>query len=31
LLPEESENLGLLALLLLHDSRRDARVYDCSW
>jgi len=28
LLPEESENLGLLALLLLHDSRRDARVYD---
>jgi len=26
LLPEEAENLGLLALMLLHDSRRDARV-----
>jgi RNA polymerase sigma-70 factor (ECF subfamily) len=26
LMPEESENLGLLALMLLHDSRRDARV-----
>jgi RNA polymerase sigma-70 factor, ECF subfamily len=26
LLPSESENLGLLALMLLHDSRRDARV-----
>src|SRR5437763_7233592 len=26
LLPDESENLGLLALMLLHDSRRDARV-----
>jgi RNA polymerase sigma-70 factor (ECF subfamily) len=26
LLPNESENLGLLALMLLHDSRRDARV-----
>jgi RNA polymerase sigma-70 factor (ECF subfamily) len=26
LLPEEPENLGLLALMLLHDSRRDARV-----
>ncbi len=25
LLPEEPENLGLLALMLLHDSRRDAR------
>src|SRR6516225_2282805 len=25
LLPQEPENLGLLALLLLHDSRRDAR------
>jgi len=28
LLPRESENLGLLALMLLHDSRRDARVSD---
>jgi RNA polymerase sigma-70 factor (ECF subfamily) len=28
LLPGESENLGLLALMLLHDSRRDARVRD---
>jgi RNA polymerase sigma-70 factor (ECF subfamily) len=26
LLPDEPENLGLLALLLLHDSRRHARV-----
>jgi RNA polymerase sigma-70 factor, ECF subfamily len=26
LLPKESENLGLLALMLLHDSRRDARI-----
>lgn len=26
LLPEEAENLGLLALMLLHDSRRLARV-----
>jgi RNA polymerase sigma-70 factor (ECF subfamily) len=26
LLPKEPENLGLLALMLLHDSRRDARV-----
>jgi RNA polymerase sigma-70 factor, ECF subfamily len=26
LMPQESENLGLLALMLLHDSRRDARV-----
>src|SRR5258708_31826597 len=26
LLPDEVENLGLLALMLLHDSRRDARV-----
>ncbi len=26
LMPNESENLGLLALMLLHDSRRDARV-----
>src|SRR5260221_6976420 len=26
LLPDESENLGLLALMLLHDSRRDARM-----
>jgi len=26
LLPTESENLGLLALMLLHDSRRNARV-----
>ena len=26
LLPEEPENLGLLALMLLHDSRRAARV-----
>ena len=28
LLPEEPENLGLLALMLLHDSRRKARVSD---
>jgi len=28
LLPDEAENLGLLALMLLHDSRRDARVRD---
>jgi RNA polymerase sigma-70 factor, ECF subfamily len=28
LLPDESENLGLLALMLLHDSRRHARVQD---
>jgi RNA polymerase sigma-70 factor (ECF subfamily) len=27
LLPDESENLGLLALMLLHDSRRHARVH----
>jgi RNA polymerase sigma-70 factor, ECF subfamily len=26
LLPKEPENLGLLALMLLHDSRRDARI-----
>jgi RNA polymerase sigma-70 factor, ECF subfamily len=26
LMPNELENLGLLALMLLHDSRRDARV-----
>ena len=26
LMPEEAENLGLLALMLLHDSRRHARV-----
>jgi RNA polymerase sigma-70 factor (ECF subfamily) len=26
LLPDEPENLGLLALMLLHDSRRNARV-----
>src|SRR5487761_9952 len=26
LMPQEGENLGLLALMLLHDSRRDARV-----
>jgi RNA polymerase sigma-70 factor, ECF subfamily len=26
LLPEEPENLGLLALMLLHDSRRDTRM-----
>src|SRR5580693_713912 len=28
LLPNEAENLGLLALMLLHDSRRYARVSD---
>jgi RNA polymerase sigma-70 factor (ECF subfamily) len=28
LLPSESENIGLLALMLLQDSRRDARVID---
>ena len=28
LLADESENLGLLALMLLHDSRRLARVHD---
>jgi RNA polymerase sigma-70 factor (ECF subfamily) len=28
LLPGEPENLGLLALMLLHDSRRHARVHD---
>jgi RNA polymerase sigma-70 factor (ECF subfamily) len=28
LLPREAENLGLLALMLLHHSRRDARVRD---
>jgi RNA polymerase sigma-70 factor (ECF subfamily) len=28
LMPDEPEALGLLALLLLHDSRRDARVDD---
>ncbi len=26
LMPQEAENLGLLALMLLHDSRRDARL-----
>ena len=26
LLPDDPENLGLLALMLLHDSRRDARI-----
>ena len=26
LMPRDSENLGLLALMLLHDSRRDSRV-----
>lgn len=26
LMPQEGENLGLLALMLLHDSRREARV-----
>jgi RNA polymerase sigma-70 factor (ECF subfamily) len=29
LLPHEPENLGLLALMLLQDSRRRARVNDC--
>jgi RNA polymerase sigma-70 factor (ECF subfamily) len=28
LMPNEPENSGLLALMLLHDSRRDARVND---
>jgi RNA polymerase sigma factor (sigma-70 family) len=28
LMPDESEVLGLLALMLLHDSRREARVVD---
>jgi RNA polymerase sigma-70 factor (ECF subfamily) len=28
LMPDEPENSGLLALMLLHDSRRDARVND---
>lgn len=28
LLPEEPEAHGLLAMMLLHDSRRDARVHD---
>jgi len=28
LLPQESENIGLLALMLLQDSRREARVID---
>ncbi len=28
LLPEEPENIGLLALMLLHDSRREARVNE---
>ncbi len=28
LLPDDAENLGLLALMLLHNSRRDARVQD---
>jgi RNA polymerase sigma-70 factor (ECF subfamily) len=28
LLPAEAENLGLLALMLLHDSRRDTRLKD---
>jgi RNA polymerase sigma-70 factor (ECF subfamily) len=28
LLPGEAENLGLLALMLLHDSRREARIGD---
>jgi RNA polymerase sigma-70 factor (ECF subfamily) len=28
LLPDEPEPMGLLALMLLHDSRRDARVTD---
>lgn len=28
LLPNEPENLGLLALMLLHDSRRDARINE---
>jgi RNA polymerase sigma-70 factor (ECF subfamily) len=28
LLPRESESIGLLALMLLHDSRRDARIVN---
>ncbi len=28
LLPEEPEGIGLLALMLLHDSRREARIVD---
>jgi len=28
LLPDQSENIGLLALMLLHDSRRHARVHN---
>ena len=28
LLPDEAESLGLLALMLLHDSRRDARIVN---
>jgi RNA polymerase sigma-70 factor, ECF subfamily len=28
LMPDEPESLGLLALMILHDSRRDARVND---
>jgi RNA polymerase sigma-70 factor (ECF subfamily) len=28
LMPDEAEVLGLLALMLLHDSRRDARIRD---
>ena len=28
LMPKESENLGLLALMLIHDSRRNARVVN---
>ena len=28
LLPDEAENLGLLALMLLHHSRRDARIQE---
>lgn len=32
LLPDDAETLGLLALMLLHDARRDARVTaDGSW
>jgi RNA polymerase sigma-70 factor (ECF subfamily) len=29
LLPQDAENMGLLALMLLHDSRRNARVVEC--
>jgi RNA polymerase sigma-70 factor (ECF subfamily) len=28
LMPEDAESLGLLALMLLHDSRRDARIVN---